>query len=255
MKRMLIALTAVAAFTGSALAADMAARPYTKAAPMAAPVYSWTGCNIYGGAGGGMYDIESRQIDPVTKTFVANQGDSGGRGWMGQIGAGCDYQFAGPMGNWVIGGFGDYTFSNVHGDHVGAPITSWVGNLKEDWSWAVGGRVGYLVTPTFLSYVNAGYTETHFNGPAYFNFVTGLPGTPAFGLQASTYQGWFIGSGFEYGLNFLPGLFLKTEYRYSEFDRKQVNVVNTAGTLVAAENIKPFTQSVITSLVYRFNWH
>jgi hypothetical protein len=31
--------------------------------------------------------------------------------------------------------------------------------------------------------------------------------------------------------------------------------VNTAGTLVAAENIKPFTQSVITSLVYRFNWH
>jgi outer membrane immunogenic protein len=253
MKKLVLALAAVAAFTAPALAADMAARPM-KAPPMAAPVYNWTGCNIYGGIGAGMYDIESRQIDPVTKAFIANQGDSGGRGWMGQIGAGCDYQFAGPMGNWVIGGFGDYTFSDVRGDHVGAPITSWVGNLKEDWSWAVGGRIGYLVNPTFLSYVNAGYTETHFNGPSYFNFVTGLAGTPPFGLQSSTYQGWFIGSGFEYSIGFLPGVFWKTEYRYSEFDRKQVNVVNTAGTLVAAENIKPFTQSVITSLVYRFNW-
>jgi outer membrane immunogenic protein len=92
---------------------------------------------------------------------------------------------------------------------------------------------------------------------AYTNFVTGLPNTPlAFGLQGQQYQGWYLSSGYEYQLNFLslPGVFWKTEYRYSEFDNKRVNVVNTAGTIVASENIKPFTQSVITSLVWRFNW-
>ena len=43
MKKLVIALTALAAFTGSASAADMGARPYAKApAPvLAAP--SWTG--------------------------------------------------------------------------------------------------------------------------------------------------------------------------------------------------------------------
>ena len=41
MKKIVIALTAVAAMTGSALAADMAPRAYTKAAPMVAPVANW----------------------------------------------------------------------------------------------------------------------------------------------------------------------------------------------------------------------
>ena len=49
MKKLVIALTALAAFAGSASAADLGARPYAKApAPvMAAP--SWTGFYIFGG--------------------------------------------------------------------------------------------------------------------------------------------------------------------------------------------------------------
>jgi outer membrane immunogenic protein len=39
MKKLVLALSAVAAFTGSALAADLPARTYTKA-PMMAPVYN-----------------------------------------------------------------------------------------------------------------------------------------------------------------------------------------------------------------------
>jgi outer membrane immunogenic protein len=252
MKKILIALTAVAAFSAPAFAADMAARMPVKA--VAAPVaYNWTGCYIAGGGGYGWYTAESRQVTQGG-TFVSNQGDTGGKGWMGQVGAGCDYQFAGPMGNWVVGLLGDYTFSDVKGDHLGAPGNSWVGQLKNDYSWAVGGRVGYLVNPTFLTYFNAGYTETHFKGAGYVSPTTGLPATTAFGLEGSTYQGWFLGSGFEYGIGFLPGLFLKTEYRYSEFNRKQLNVVTSGGAVVASETVKPYTQSVISSLVYRFNW-
>ena len=253
MKKLVIALTAIAAFTAPALAADMAAKAPVRAAPVAyAP--SWTGCYVGGGLGYGWYNTESTEVSPVTGVFVANQGDGGGKGWMGQVGGGCDYQFSGPMGSWVVGVLADYTFSNVKGQHVGAPITSWISDLKQDSAWAVGGRIGYLVSPTFLTYFNAGYTETHFQGTTAVGFISGLPATPAFGLQSATYKGWFLGSGFEYGFNFLPGLYLKTEYRFSEFDRRQVNVVNTAGAIVTAESIKPFSQSVISSLVYRFNW-
>ena len=53
MKKLLIALTAVAAMSGSAFAADMA-RPYTKAPAPVAPAYNWTGFYIFGGGGGGI---------------------------------------------------------------------------------------------------------------------------------------------------------------------------------------------------------
>ncbi len=58
MKKLIVALAAVAAFTGSASAADLAARPYTKA-PMMAPAYNWTGFYIFGGAGGGIWDADT----------------------------------------------------------------------------------------------------------------------------------------------------------------------------------------------------
>jgi outer membrane immunogenic protein len=256
MKKAILAVAAVAAMTASASAADLAARPYAKAPPpIAAPVYNWTGCYVGAGVGYGWYTAESRQVDRATGAYLNNEGDTGGRGWLGQLGAGCDYQFAGPFGNWVVGILGDYTFSDVKGDHIGAPSTLSIGRLKEDYSWAVGGRIGYLVSPTFLTYVNAGYTETHFKDTTYFNSLGPQLANGTF-LSGNTYQGWFIGSGFEYSMSFLPGLFWKTEYRYSEFDRKQLDVRSTATGLPTglAETIKPFTQSVTTSLVYRFNW-
>ena len=50
------------------------------------------------------------------------------------------------------------------------------------------------------------------------------PGTVS--LAAQTYNGWFIGSGFEYAFDWLPisGLFLKTEFRYSQYGGNGVSV-------------------------------
>lgn len=72
MKKILLALTAVAAMTGSASAADLAARPYVKA-PMAAPAPSWTGFYIFGGGGGGIWDSDEhtdRTIAGVTASTI-----------------------------------------------------------------------------------------------------------------------------------------------------------------------------------------
>ena len=55
MKKLVLALSAVAAFSAPALAADMAAKALMRAAPVAyAP--SWTGCYVGGGFGYGLWN-------------------------------------------------------------------------------------------------------------------------------------------------------------------------------------------------------
>src|SRR5690348_9716794 len=93
-----------------ASAADMA----VKARPMAAPVatYSWTGCYIDGGIGYGMYNQDSHSEVTATTVPIGVEVTNGGRGWLGRLGGGCDYQFA---SSWVIGAFGDFDFMHLHG--------------------------------------------------------------------------------------------------------------------------------------------
>src|SRR5438477_12550550 len=92
MKKFLLALVATAAFAGSASAADLAARPYTKAPAPMAPLDNWTGFYIFGGAGGGIWDASTNTR--VTGTGVPrsiNQ-TQGGDGWFVTVVAGCDWE-------------------------------------------------------------------------------------------------------------------------------------------------------------------
>src|SRR5215470_17841086 len=110
MKKILLALTAVAALTGSAQAADLAARPYTKAPPPIAPVYNWTGFYVFGGGGGGIWDADSHtNVLGVPATIDQRVG---GDGFFGTVGAGYDWQFA---GSWVAGVFADGQFGSLRG--------------------------------------------------------------------------------------------------------------------------------------------
>ena len=60
MKKFALALTALAAFTGSAVAADLPPAPaYSRAPAVVAPAPSWTGFYIFGGAGGGVWDADT----------------------------------------------------------------------------------------------------------------------------------------------------------------------------------------------------
>ncbi len=96
MKKLVLALTAVAAFTGSALAADLPARTYTKAPMMPEPVMNWTGFYIFGGAGGGVWDADTttlRSRRTGNCILCASTREQGGDGWFGTVGAGYDWQF------------------------------------------------------------------------------------------------------------------------------------------------------------------
>ena len=250
MKKIALAVITAAAFTtGSAVAADLPARAYTKAPPPMAPAVSWTGCYLGAGGGGALTNNDNNLYLVPGGPLTLNKTD-GARGWFGTVQGGCDYQF----GNWVVGAFADYDFSDISGDHLGLNLNQ-IGRQKQDWSWAAGGRIGYLIVPQLLTYVSAGYTQAHWNSVNYSTAV--FPGgAVAFTTPGYSKGGWFVGTGDEYALSFLPGLFWKTEYRYSEFDGADTQFFTVPANAPTGQFIheKIRSHSVRSELVYRFNW-
>jgi outer membrane immunogenic protein len=250
MKKLIIALTAVAAFSGSAFAADMPARTYSKAPVMPSPIYNWTGFYIFGGGGYGLWDA-NQDTRTLAGTVLTVNRKSGGDGYFGTVGAGYDWQM---NSSWVAGIFGDGQFGSIRGSMTDNLLTV-SGTEKNTVSYAAGVRVGYLVAPNVLSYVNGGYSGARFSGATLLT----VAGAPFSTTSSFTRNGWFVGGGVENSLNFFgitsPGWFMKTEYRVASYGRATVGETLIGGAAPFANlTFKPVEQTVSTSLVYRFNW-
>jgi outer membrane immunogenic protein len=97
----------------------------------------------------------------------------------------------------------------------------------------VGGRLGYLAWDTLLVFMSGGYTQANFKN----------------------YTGWFLGGGYEYRFDWLPGLYWKTEYRFSTFNKKDIQLLaDGVPEPEAFVHSEKFIQTVTSSLVWRFNW-
>ena len=192
---------------------------------------------------------------PREVCIICTNTRTGGDGWFGTVGAGYDWQ-TGPA--WVFGIFGDGTFGSLKGNIGDATFPPVVGTTKMETAWAAGARVGYLIAPNVLSYVNGGYTGTYWTGSTLLNSFNGT----ASGIHTDSFntQGWFVGGGVENNLNIFginaPGWFMKTEYRAAYLDSKRLQErFDGTNTLVGQDiTFKPFVQTISTSLVYRFNW-
>jgi outer membrane immunogenic protein len=213
-----LTLAALAALTGSAMAADLAPR-YTKA-PMPMPVApNWTGFYIFGGGGYGMFDSNTYTTTFPGGTPLSVGQKVGGDGYFGTVGGGYDWQFS---GSWVAGVFADAQFGSIKGSLVDPLWTPFglSGSVKDQTNVAAGARLGYLVAPNVLSYVNGGYSYAEFSGSTLGSTLTGVAvaTTPSFHRN-----GWFVGGGVENSLNIFgiaaPGWFMKTEYRAAEYQR------------------------------------
>lgn len=221
---------------------------------------SWTGCYIGGGGGYGMYnqeissDFASTGAGAVAGRIQSQEITVGGRGWFGTVQAGCDYQFA---DRWVVGAFGDFDWSGLRG------TTTWprggatfVAEERHDYSWAVGARLGYVVLPGLLAYVAGGYTEATFE--AMNPITSAFPPTvvSTLFLPGRTYKGWFIGTGYEYGFSFLPGLFWKTEYRFASYRAENLPFTVIATDVETGDFLRSekYIQTIRSELVWRFNF-
>jgi outer membrane immunogenic protein len=227
----------------SAFAADMPARAPVYKTPIAAAT-PWTGFYVNGGIGYGMWAADTTTVSPVTGACILCQTQvQGGKGWLGTIGAGYDYQFSPKI---VAGVFGDASISSLKGT-IQDQGSFFAGDIKQTSSWAFGARAGWLVTPQTMSYLNAGYTGARFSGTHMVTTTVGTDSgntTPAF-----TSNGWFLGGGVEMAVS--PGWFWRNEYRYSYYGSKMLADTGTSG-VQANIAFKPSVQTVTSELVYKF---
>jgi outer membrane immunogenic protein len=248
MKRALIASAILAAVVSvPAMAADLPVKaPMVKAPP---PVYNWTGCYLGGGWGYGFWTQDSGLITTAGVPLTLSV-RSGGRGWFGTVTGGCDYEFNQQFffGNLLIGAFADGDWGSLSGNAF-----TWIAPEKEKSAWAVGGRVGLVVSPNILTYWNGGYTEARFDG---FEIV--LPSGFDTGLNVSshTYTGYFLGGGVEYQFSSWPGLFWRNEYRWATYRADNIlELVTATGAATATVfNAKKDVSTVRSELIWRFNW-
>jgi len=231
------ALVAFAA-VGVARAADLPPPPplYKAPPPM---MLGWTGCYLGGGGGYGMWN---QDVSATTPAGVTATTTSGGRGWFGTLQGGCDYQISPRI---VLGAFIDGDFSDLSSTVLIPPGAT--ASEKESSAWAIGARAGWLVTPGLLGYVSGGFTQANFDQ---LNFAG--PAFPGGFVASHTYDGWFLGTGYEYALDFLPwpGIFWKTEYRYSSYGSDDLPVIGFPATI----NSQKAIQTIRTEIVWRFNF-
>jgi len=250
MKQFLLGTAALMATSAAAQAADLPARIYAKA-PVAAPVSNWTGFYLFGGGGYGLMTTDEATL--IGKYFPNYPSRQGGRGWFGTVGAGYDHQF---NGSWVAGIFGDAQFGDIKGG-IDIHDNGHPGLTTNKTSYAIGARLGYLIAPNVLSYINGGYSHADFSGSL---LTYALSGDASFQVPNRSHDGWFLGGGVENALDMFgldaPGWFMKTEYRVAEYNRKNTNAVSFSTSLpFEVIATKPYVQTVSTSLVYRFNSH
>jgi outer membrane immunogenic protein len=181
-------LTTGAALTLTATGAWGDGPSFKRESDLAAP--TWTGFYFGGGVGYGL---------GVTSLSASEAGtiDLGPHGVQGVVSLGYDGHL-GPR--WVLGAFADYAFSEIEADAQGQFVSI-------DNQWAVGARLGYLLSPRTLLYGNAGYTQ------ADFSFAD---------IAETTLRGTFVGAGVEHALS--RTISLKLEYRFSSYDTFAVKV-------------------------------
>ena len=239
-----LAAVALVGFASVASAADMP----MKAAPMVAPVaaYNWTGFYVNGGIGYGMWAADTGTFDAVTGACSSclNQ-VQGGKGWLGVVGGGFDYQFT---SNIVAGVFADFNISSLKGT-IQDEDPLFAGDIKQTSSWAAGARAGWLVTPRVMSYVNGGYTSARFSSASMVDTRTGAPTT--FSTPTFTANGGFLGGGVEAVI--APGWFWRNEYRYAYYGTKLLPDTNGTGVVDASISFKPTVQTVTSQVVYKFD--
>jgi len=247
MKKIALAVAAATLLaSGAASAADLAARPYTKApAPMAA-VYNWTGFYVGGHAGGTWTNQEWVNTANTTAFGDLAPGQGFRQRETGFIGGG-------HMGyNWQASNFVFGLEGSISGLSTSADLANTVfGALDDRFSWrtdwmaTIVGRAGIAFNNNLL-YVKGGWAGVNNR----LSVVDTIPATGS-GSQTQWHNGWTVGAGWEYGLT--QNWILGVEYNYAAFETKSYQLNNTQAGAVYTFDAKPRDiQSVVGRLSYKF---
>ena len=231
MKKFLIGAAGLVAMATSASAADLAARPYTKAPPpVMAAMYDWSG--FYIGINGGWG--QSRETYNWLGYSAVSANATGGT-VGGQIG--YNWQ-AGP---WVFGVEAQGNWANLSKSYVDPFNLAWSVGTKVDALGLFTGRVGYAWNNALL-YVKGGAAVADNNYWAAFNNVN-------FVNVSNTRWGADVGVGFEYG--FTPNWSFGVEYNHAWLGNENYNWGNQNWRYTTV-NVRQDLDLVTARINYRF---
>lgn len=207
-----------------------------------ASLANWTGCKFGGFAGVSASHTET-DVSTTPAFLTASLDGFSTQGLQGGVLAGCDLQ----VGAFVLGGFVDYAFAeNQWKTNVSLPSVPVSIDVKAGLgdTWAVGGRAGYLVTPTTLLYGNFGFTRAKGE-----DLTIAVNGNQVASFSIDDPQGWFAGAGFEAIV--APNISIALSYRFVRYDSEPLGL--PAGVPVAV-NFDTDTHTARIELAYRFGW-
>ena len=223
MRKLLLATTILTLGVASASAADLAARPYTKAPVAVAPIYSWTGFYVGGQLGGASispsfkdYDdfFDNQGLNPDRK-FSLTGGVYGGYNWQfNSLVVGVDAQWS-WYGNSTVTSFPFGTAFDGSSFFLESKVRD-AGSLKA--------RVGLALQDT-LVYVAA--------GPAWANTTLTVgagptDGSNGFNVSESTYRtGIAVAAGVEH--MFTPNWVGRGQIQYSDFGTQHLTAASSDG--------------------------
>ncbi len=246
MKKFLLGTVGLMALSLSvpANAADLAARPYTKAPPpVVAPIFDWSGFYVGINGGGGSahkcWDLVNLAgFGPVVPNLPEGCHDATGGTIGGQIG----YRW--QMTNWVFGVEAQGNWADFKGSNLNQFFDNTTDESKIDAFGLFTGQIGYAFNSALL-YVKGGAAVV---GDKYRTFV---PVTGVLIDSASdTRLGGTIGVGLEFG--FAANWSVGVEYDHMFLGTRNVTFVTPAGVLNSTDRISQDVDVGLLRLNYRW---
>ncbi|MGY8677602.1 outer membrane beta-barrel protein [Bradyrhizobium sp. UFLA05-153] len=214
MKKILLGTFALVALAAPASAADLAARPYTKAPPpVVAPIYDWSGfyIGINGGGGSAHKCWDLINMGGVVVVPPASMGCHNATG--GTVGGQIGYRW--QMASWVFGVEAQGNWADFKGANANLVFATVQDESRIDAFGLFTGQVGYAWNNVLL-YVKGGAAVVRDKYRA-SDIPTGL----AIDTASETRWGGTVGAGLEFG--FAPNWSVGVEYDHLFMGHRDVN--------------------------------
>lgn len=264
MKKIALAAAATLLSAGAVSAADLAARPYTKAPAPVVVAPGWQGFYLGLNAGGGWADTSftgapvtgDHFLTPLTsRSTGTNNAD-----WVAGGQVGYNFQF----NQFVLGIEGGWSGSNVNNSTglIADPVFGGENirlNSKVEQYGSIVGRAGFAPTNDWLLYARGGWAAARITTNPQDFFP--LPATlQHFSSGSAWHNGWTVGGGVEYKVarNWVFGV----EYNYYDFGSARhsnptIGIAPGGGGAGApafyAQDVKTTMSTVTGRISYLFN--
>src|SRR5580700_4935489 len=241
-------LLSIAGFTGTASAADLAARTYTKAPAFVAPVYDWSGLYL-GLNGGGASSHDCLTITSVAGGAITPNSEGCHNATGGLAGGQIGYRW--QTTNWMFGVEAQGDWADLKGSNASlTALIPYTNQTKVDGIGLFTGQVGYAWNNVLL-YVKGGAAVTDNKYSSFFpvgNFFAAA-GVP-FNTESDTRWGGAVGAGLE--VSFAADWSVGVEYDHLFMGNPNITFPATSIAVGRTDNIKQDIDMGTVRLNYRF---